>query len=252
MRCGTVDLGLSGRSALVCGASSVLGAGIAGALAAEGVRVTMVARRAEVLAERAAEIGGQPVAADLSEPSTAQRVVERAVSWAGGLDIVVWNSGGPRPATASQVTPEDLHEALDLLYLPAIRVIRAALPHLTASTAGRILAITASGVKEPLPQLALSNAVRPGLAGYLKSLAGDLAPSGVTVNCIAPGRILTDRLRAVYPDGPSPADLDEIPMRRLGNPAEVAALATFLASDRASYITGTTTNIDGGLAKSIF
>lgn len=247
-----MDLGLAGRSALVCGASSGLGLGIAGALAAEGVRVTMVARREDVLAERAAEIGGQPVAADLSDPSTAQHVVDRAVGWAGGLDIVVWNSGGPQPATASQVTPEDLHEALDLLYLPAIRLVRAALPHLTASAAGRILAITASGVKEPLPQIALSNAIRPGLAGYLKSLATELAPDGVTVNCIAPGRILTDRLRAVCPDGPSAADLAEIPMRRLGNPADVAALATFLASDRASYVTGTTTNVDGGLAKSIF
>ena len=126
------------------------------------------------------------------------------------------------------------------------------MPHLAASPAGRILAITASGVKEPLPQIALSNAVRPALAGYLKSLAFDLAPSGVTVNCIAPGRILTDRMREVYPDGPQAREVEEIPMRRFGSPADVAAIATFLASERASYITGTTINVDGGLAKSIF
>ena len=247
-----MDLGLSGKSAIVCGASSGLGLGVAGALAAEGVRVTMVARREDVLAERAEEIGGHPVAGDLSDPSTAEQVVERAVSWAGGLDIVVWNGGGPPPATASEAGPEELQAALDLLYFPAIRLIRAALPQLKASAAGRILAITASGVKEPIPQIALSNAVRPGLAGYLKSLSSDLAPAGITVNCIAPGRILTDRTRQLFPDGP-PADyVDEIPMRRYGNPDELGALAAFLASERASYITGTTINVDGGLARTIF
>nr|WP_281182545.1 SDR family NAD(P)-dependent oxidoreductase [Nocardia miyunensis] len=170
-----MDLGLSGRSAIVCGASSGLGLGFARALAGEGARVTMVARREDVLVEQAEPIGGQPVAGDLSEPSTAADVVGRAVEWAGGLDIVVWNSGGPSMATASQVTPEDLRDTLESLYLPAVRLIRAAFPHLEQSPAGRIVAITASGVKEPMPQIALSNAIRPGLAGYLKSLATDLA-----------------------------------------------------------------------------
>jgi 3-oxoacyl-[acyl-carrier protein] reductase len=247
-----MELGLSGKSAIVCGASSGLGLGVATALAAEGVRVTMVARREEVLTERATEIGAYPVAGDLSDPSTAARVVDRAVAWAGGLDIVVWNSGGPPPKTASQVGPDDLQAAVNLLYLPAIRVIQAALPHLNDSAAGRILAITSSGAKEPIPQIALSNAIRPGLAGYLKSLAGDLAPAGITVNCIAPGRIVTDRMAQLYPDGP-PADYaDEIPMRRFGAPADVGAVATFLASERASYVTGTTINVDGGLARTIF
>jgi 3-oxoacyl-[acyl-carrier protein] reductase len=247
-----VDLGLSGKSAIVCGASSGLGLGVATALAAEGVRVTMVARREQVLTERAKQIGGHAVAGDLSDPSTAQRVVDLAVSWAGGLDIVVWNSGGPPPMAASQLDPEDLHAALDLLYLPAIRLIRAAMPHLHTSAAGRILAITASGVKEPIPRIALSNAIRPGLAGYLKSLASDLAPAGITVNCIAPGRILTDRARQLFPDGIPADQVDEIPMRRFGSPGDVGDLATFLASERASYLTGVTINVDGGLARSIF
>jgi 3-oxoacyl-[acyl-carrier protein] reductase len=247
-----MDLGLAGKSAIVCGASSGLGLGVATALAAEGVRVTMVARREELLTERADEIGGNPVAANLSDPSTAELVVDRAVSWAGGLDILVWNGGGPPPKTASAVTPEDLHAALDLLYLPAIRLIRAAMPHLAGSAAGRILAITSSGVKEPIPQIALSNSVRPGLAGYLKSLAGDLAPSGITVNCIAPGRISTDRMSQVFPGGPPAEYVDEIPMRRFGEPADIGAVATFLASERASYVTGTTINVDGGLARTIF
>lgn len=247
-----MELGLTGKSAIVCGASSGIGLGVASALAAEGVRVTMVARREDVLAERAAVIGGQPVAGDLADPATAQRVVDRAVAWAGGLDIVVWNGGGPPTATASRIGPDELHAALDLLYLPAIRLVRAALPHLRASAAGRILAITASGVKEPMPQLALSNAVRPGLAGYLKSLADELAPEGITVNCLAPGRILTDRMRQVFPDGPTAEQLDAIPLRRFGSPEDVGALAVFLASERASYLTGTTINVDGGLARTIF
>ncbi|MFH8533843.1 SDR family oxidoreductase [Streptomyces tendae] len=247
-----MELGLAGKSAIVCGASSGLGLGVATALAAEGVKVTMVARRAQELAERAAVIGGQPVAADLADPPTAERVVDRAVSWAGGLDIVVWNSGGPPTATASQLDPDDLRAALDLLYVPAVRLIRAALPHLRLSPAGRVLAITASGVKEPMPQIALSNAVRPGLAGYLKSLASDLAPTGITVNCLAPGRILTDRLRQVLPEGPRSGDVEEIPMGRFGSPDDIGAVATFLASERASYVTGTTINVDGGLARAIF
>ena len=247
-----MDLGLAGKSAIVCGASSGLGLGVATALAAEGVRVTMVARREEVLTERAKEIGGHPVVGDLSDPLTAEHVVERAVAWAGGLDIVVWNGGGPRPGTASQVSAEDLQVALDLLYFPAVRLIRAALPHLRASTAGRILAITSSGVKEPIPHIALSNAVRPGLAGYLKSLAGELAPEGITVNCVAPGRILTDRMAHLFPDGAPDDYIAEIPMRRFGDPADLGALAAFLASERASYITGTTVNVDGGLARTIF
>ncbi|HWO67261.1 MAG TPA: SDR family oxidoreductase [Umezawaea sp.] len=247
-----MELGLAGRSAIVCGASSGLGLGVATALAAEGARVTMVARREDLLTARAAEIDGLPVVADLTDPSTAERVVERAVSWAGGLDVVVWNGGGPTAGRASELEPEDLQAALELLYLPAVRLIRAAMPHLVASTSGRVLAITASGVKEPIPAIARSNSIRPGLAGYLKSLAGDLAPDGVTVNCIAPGRILTDRARALFPEGPSAEQVDDIPMGRFGSPEDVGALAAFLASDRASYLTGTTINVDGGLAKSIF
>ncbi len=100
--------------------------------------------------------------------------------------------------------------------------------------------------------VARSNAIRPGLAGYLKSLAGDLAPDGVTVNCVAPGRILTDRARQLYPDGPSAEQVDDIPMGRFGSPDDIGAVAAFLASDRASYVTGTTINVDGGLARSIF
>jgi 3-oxoacyl-[acyl-carrier protein] reductase len=247
-----MDLGLAGKSAIVCGASSGLGLGVATALAEEGVRVTMVARREDVLTARAEEIGGHSVAGDLSEPSTAARIVDRAVAWAGGLDIVVWNGGGPPPKTASQVSPDDLQAAFELLYLPAVRLIQAALPHLNDSSAGRILAITSSGTKEPIANIALSNGIRPGLVGYLKSLSGDLAPAGITVNCIAPGRIRTDRMAQLHPDGP-PADyVNEIPMRRFGSPDDVGAMAAFLASERASYVTGTTISVDGGLARSLF
>jgi 3-oxoacyl-[acyl-carrier protein] reductase len=126
------------------------------------------------------------------------------------------------------------------------------LPHLRASGHGRIVAIESSSVREPIDSLALSNAVRPGVVGWLKTLARELGPEGTTVNTIAPGRIDTDRVREVYgEEGPSAADLALIPVRRLGTPSEVGAVAAFLASERASYVTGAVVPVDGGLTRSL-
>jgi 3-oxoacyl-[acyl-carrier protein] reductase len=246
-----VDLGLKGRTAIVCGASSGLGLATAEALAAEGANVTMFARRREVLEREADRIGALAVRGDVTNPRDLAAVVERTVQAFGGLDILVWNSGGPPPGPATGMTPESIEEAIDLLLLPAVRLVELCLPHLIQSAGGRILIFTSSAVKEPTEHLALSNTVRPGVTGWAKSLARELGPQGITVNCVAPGRIDTARLAQIYPDGPLEADLKAIPLGRWGTPQEFGDVACFLASERARYVTGTTVVVDGGLLRGL-
>jgi 3-oxoacyl-[acyl-carrier protein] reductase len=247
-----MDLGLKGRTAIVCGASSGLGLATAEALAGEGANVTMFARRREVLEREAERIGALAVRGDVTTPRDLSAVVDRTVEAFGGVDILVWNSGGPPPGPATAVTPESIEEAVELLLVPPVRLVGLCLPHLVQSAGGRILVFTSLAAKEPTDHLALSNAVRPGVTGWAKSLAKELGPQGITVNCVAPGRIDTARLAHLYPDGPSEADLAEIPLGRWGTPSEFGDVACFLASDRASYVTGTTVVIDGGLARGLF
>ncbi len=136
--------------------------------------------------------------------------------------------------------------------MPHVQLVAACLPHLRASGRGRIVAVESISVREPIPNLALSNAIRPGVVGWLKTLAQELGPDGITVNTIAPGRIDTERLQALYgPGGPAPAEIELIPVRRLGTPAEIAAVACFLASEQAAYVTGTVVTVDGGLARGL-
>ena len=247
-----MDLGLRGRTAIVCGASSGLGLASAEALAVEGANVTMFARRREELELEANRLGALAVRGDVTNASDLQRLVERTLQAFGGVDILVWNSGGPPAGTASAVTDDQLETAFELLLLPAVRLVRACLPHLRLSAAGRVICITSGAVKEPAPNLALTNAFRPGLTGWAKSLATELGPQGITVNCVAPGRVDTPRMTELYgSDGPPPAQLEQIPLRRLGTPREFADVVCFLASDRASYITGTTVQVDGGAARSL-
>jgi 3-oxoacyl-[acyl-carrier protein] reductase len=246
-----MDLGLKGRTAIVSGASSGLGLATAEALAGEGANVTMFARRREVLEREADRIGALAVRGDVTNPRDLANVVERTVEAFGGLDILVWNSGGPPPGTATQMTPESIEEAVELLLLPAVRLVELCLPHLVQSAGGRILIFTSVAVKEPVAHLALSNAVRPGVTGWAKTLARELGPQGVTVNCVAPGRIDTARLAQLYPDGPSEADLKAIPLGRWGTPQEFGDVVCFLASDRARYVTGTTVVVDGGLLRGL-
>ena len=246
-----MDLGLKGRTAIVCGASSGLGLATAEALAGEGANVTMFARRRDVLVREADRIGALAVRGDVTNPRDLAAVVERTVEAFGGIDILVWNGGGPPPGTAASMTADDVEEAVELLLLPAIRLVELCLPQLVQSAGGRILIFTSSAVKEPTEHLALSNTVRPGVTGWAKSLARELGPQGVTVNCVAPGRIETARLEQLYPDGPSEADLKAIPLGRWGTPQEFGDVACFLASDRARYVTGTTVVVDGGLTRGL-
>ena len=247
-----MELGLAGRTAIVCGASSGMGLAVAEALAAEGTHVAMFARRRELLEREAERIGALAVQGDVTIPQHLERLVQATLGAFGGIDVLVLNGGGPPAGAATALTAESVEEAVALLLTSHVTLVRHCLPHLRASGRGRIVAIESSSVREPLTNLALSNAVRPGVVGWLKTLARELGPDGITVNTIAPGRIDTDRLRAVYgDDGPPAGDLEGVPLRRMGTPAEIAAVVAFLASDRAGYVTGTVVPVDGGLTRGL-
>jgi 3-oxoacyl-[acyl-carrier protein] reductase len=247
-----MDLGLRGRTAIVCGASSGLGLASAEALAAEGANVAMFARRREDLERDANRIGALAVRGDVTNAADLERLVERTLEAFGGIDIVVWNSGGPPAGKASEITDLELEAAFELLLQPAVRLVRLALPHVRKSEAGRLLFITSLTVQEPVPQLSLSNALRPGLTGWAKTLSRELGPEHITVNCVAPGRIDTPRMTELYgAGGPPPEELAQIPLGRLGSPREFGDVVCFLASDRAAYVTGTTVLVDGGASRGL-
>ncbi|HEY7381129.1 MAG TPA: SDR family oxidoreductase [Gaiella sp.] len=246
-----MDLGLKGRTAIVCGASSGMGLAISEALAREGANVSMFARRRELLEREAERIGALAVRGDITNPKHLDTLVSTTVDAFGGVDVLVLNGGGPPPGPALGLTAEAVESAVELLLVPHVRLVDRCLPHLRASEAGRIVAVESSSVREPLPNLALSNAVRPGVVGWLKTLARELGPDGVTVNVIAPGRIATDRFREVYPEGLSADAIEAIALQRVGSPAEVAAVACFLASEGAGYVTGAVVPVDGGFTRAL-
>jgi 3-oxoacyl-[acyl-carrier protein] reductase len=246
-----MDLGLTGRTAIVCGGSAGIGLGIAEALAEEGANLALFARRPDVLEREAGRLGALAVTGDVTATSDLERLVRTTVDSFGGIDIVVNNSGGPPRTTALEVDEHNVLEAVRLLLVSAIHLTSLCLPYLEQSAGGRIVNVTSSTVREPIENLALSNAVRPGLVGWAKTLARELGPLGITVNSIAPGRIDTARIREVYPDGPTKADLAAIPLGRLGTRREVGDLVAFLCSDRAAYITGTVIAVDGGLTRGL-
>ena len=246
-----MDLGLRGCTAIVCGASSGMGLATAEALAGEGANVAMFARRRELLAQEAERIGALAVRGDVTNPADLKRLVDRTVEAFGGIDILVNNGGGPPRGPAVGLADDDVERAVELLLLSVVRLTNLCLPQLERSGRGRIINIESSSVREPVDNLALSNAVRPGVIGWAKTMARELGPSKITVNSIAPGRIETQRLMEVYAERSRASDMEMIPLRRFGRPEEVADVICFLASDRAAYVTGAVIAVDGGLTRSL-
>jgi 3-oxoacyl-[acyl-carrier protein] reductase len=242
-----VRINLKDRTAIVCGASSGMGLAIAETLDKAGANVVMFARRRALLEREAERIGALPVQGDVTNPRDLRRLVKRTVDTFGGVDILVNNSGGPPAATAVGLGDEELQDTLELLLFSAVRLTNLCLPHLRKSGRGRIVNIASSSVREPIPNLALSNAIRPGVVGWAKTLAREVGPDRITVNTIAPGRIDTERLAELYANRSREEDLMAIPLRRFGEPQEIATVACFLASDQASYVTGAVIPVDGGL-----
>jgi len=253
-----VDLGLRGTAAVVGGASSGMGLAIARTLTAEGARVTMLARDRERLATAAAGIDGAlTVAGDVRDLSALEQAVELTVAERGRLDIVVNNAGGPPPGTFESTAPEAWADAFELSLNSAVRLTRLALPHLRAGGRGRVVNITSWSVREPIPNLMLSNAIRPGVVGWAKTLAHELGPDGITVNTIAPGKIDTPRVRELWHHWPDPEeaqarDIAAIPVRRIGTPEEIGAAVAFLCSEQAGYISGVVLAVDGGALRGIW
>jgi 3-oxoacyl-[acyl-carrier protein] reductase len=246
-----MKLALEDRTALVMGASSGLGLASAQALREENANVVMLARREELLRQEAERVGGTAVVGDVHRTADLERAVETAVETYGGLDILVLGGGGPPPGNAVDVSEESIQRSVSLLLKPVVAAVSAALPHLRASGQGRIISISSVSVREPLDGLALSNAVRPGVWGYLKTLSRELGQDGITVNLVAPGRISTARLAELFGGDPPPAAADGIPLGRLGQPEELGAVVCFLASARASYVNGVMIPVDGGLSRSL-
>ncbi len=262
-----MDLGLKGKSALVVAASKGMGRACALGLAAEGARVAMCARGEAALNEAAAEVkrktGAEVLAvpADASKADDIKRVVAEALKAFGGVDILVANVGGPPPGPFEQMTDEQWKQAFEQVHLSTVRFIREVLPSMRKAKWGRILAIQSSSVKQPVEGLVLSNGIRPAIAGLFKTLAGDVAKDGITVNLVLPGRIMTDRFTGHQTDRAKRAGISleqqialssaDIPMGRIGTPEEFASMVVFLASERASYITGSVVQVDGGLIRSV-
>jgi 3-oxoacyl-[acyl-carrier protein] reductase len=258
-----MELGLKGRRALVTAASRGLGRACAEALAREGAAVFTGARDEAGLADLDRRIGGAGYrVADVSVKEQVEALVNSAVEALGGLDILVVNAGGAPPGTIDQVDDETWEKAFHLTTMSAVWLWRNALPHLRTSKQGRIVNITSAFVKEPSNLLLLSNAFRPGVTAMAKMLSAELAPLGVTVNCIGPNAILTDRTRSIATTTAEKAgiSLEEqlernaktLPMGRYGDASELGDLCAYLCSAQAGYVTGQTIVLDGGTSRSIF
>jgi 3-oxoacyl-[acyl-carrier protein] reductase len=252
-----MDLGLQGRVALVTGASKGIGRAIAAALAAEGASVAVASRSQERIEAAAREIGARPYAFDSADLDAIPALLEAIESDLGPIDIYVANTGGPPPGVDPLgFTREQWQDAHRTLILSPMAIIERVVPSMCSSGWGRVLAVGSTAVIEPIPVIQLSNAHRPGLVAAFKVLARQFAADGVTFNHVHPGRIATER---IFGDADTPEAREVIaaeagkviPAGRLGTVEELAAVAAFLCSDAASYVTGTQLRVDGGLTHSV-
>ena len=262
-----MDLGLKDKVALVAAASRGLGRAVAEELAAEGVSVVLCSRGAEAINKAANEIAQATgakvlaVAADVSKTDEIVRLTQFGFERFGRIDILITNAGGPPAGQFENLTQEQWEAAARLTLFSAVELARQVLLGMKERRWGRILNITSIAVKQPVDNLILSNSLRAAVTGFARTLANEVAPFGVTVNNIMPGYTRTERVEELAQmmaekEGTTPAEFvarweKEIPMRRLGEPREFAALAAFLVSERASYITGTSTPVDGGWIRAL-
>jgi len=262
-----MHLGLDAKCAIVCAASKGLGRAVALSLAREGAYVAICARSEAALNSAAAEIHGAtgalivPIVADVAIGEDVDRLVERAAQELGAIDILVTNTGGPKSAHFTSLSDADWREAIDSLLMSVVRLSRAVIPHMRRRGGGRIINITSISAKQPVEGLVLSNALRAGITGLARTIANELAPDNILVNCVAPGYTATDRVTelteataardGISVDAVRQRTVASIPLRRLATTEEFADVVTFLASGRASYVTGTTLQVDGGYVRSL-
>jgi 3-oxoacyl-[acyl-carrier protein] reductase len=257
-----MDLGLDGKVALVTGASQGIGFGIAQELALEGARVAISSRSQEKIEAAAREIeaaagqagpGRAPDVHDTTDLDAAPGLVEAVERDLGPIDVLVTNTGGPSGGPPLEFTREQWEAAHRELVIAAIELIQLVVPGMRERGFGRVVSVSSSAAKEPIPGLMLSSAHRPGLLGAFKLLAKELASDGITLNTILPGRIATDRISHLHGSIEAAQEVarDTIPAARLGTAEEIAAAAAFLCSERASYITGVALLVDGGLTRGI-
>ncbi len=257
-----MDLGLKGKRALVMGASKGLGRSIADSLAAEGASIVISGRDQASLDAVAAELkaagaaAAHGVVADVAKGEQMDALADAAVKLLGGVDILVLNHGGPPPCIASEITDAALHTWFEHIVASPIRIANRLVPAMRERKWGRVIVVGSTGMQHPIANLALSNVLRAAIWGWLKTLSGEVAADGVTMNVIAPGSIMTDRIvqnadsRASRAGTTREQEIDqmaaEIPARRIGMPSEFGPMAAFLASEQASYITGSMIRVDGG------
>jgi len=257
-----METGLRGKTVLITGASQGMGRATAEAFAAEGARLAMCARNQKTLEAAQAEIGSRHKtevmveAVDVTDADKLRRFVAAAAEHFGGIDVAVANAGGPPAKNFLSLTPEDWRKAVDVNFLSVVTLAREVIPHMQRKRWGRFITITSTSVRQPIPDLLLSNSVRPAVVGLIKSLAIEFGKDGLTFNNIAPGYTATERLSELskvraLAAGTSEEQIrerwaQEIPLRRLGEPQEIADAIIWLASDRAAYVTGQTLVVDGG------
>ncbi len=255
-----MNLGLTGRVALICGSTRGIGRAVAKALALEGARVAVNGRNRESAQETAdaiaAESGAEvlPYPGDITIPEVAESRVKGVAHDLGRLDVLFCNAGGPPAAPFKDQPAEAWQRAIELNLLSTINLARAAVPIMRKAQWGRIICLVSVAAKQPLPGLILSSTARAGVLGFAKALSDEVAADGITVNCICPGFIATERVAELTRTKPEAMKqmLAQIPIGRIGNPSELAAAVTFLASEPASYITGAVLQVDGGFTRSIF